>query len=60
MDDQQRQELPGWVTATVMALAVVILVIVFIWTFIEIDPLLSDFIPTDSLAPTASPVTPTP
>lgn len=58
MDERRSGGLPNWMTAIVMALAVVILVFVFVWTFIQIDPLLSDFIPSEEVAPTVSPTQP--
>lgn len=46
-EDELKPDLPNWVTAIVMLLAVCLLVAAFIWTFIELEPWLTDFVPSD-------------
>lgn len=49
--DELKPDIPNWVTAIIMVLAVAILVVAFVWTFIRVEPWLTDFIPSESLAP---------
>lgn len=54
--DELKPDLPNWLTAIIMLLAVGILVIAFVWTFIQVEPWLADFIPADEsvASPTAT------
>ena len=45
---------PVWTQATVLALAVAILIVAFVWFVIRLDPLTSDFIEPDAPSPTAT------
>ncbi|MGH6915749.1 MAG: hypothetical protein ACREH3_18835 [Geminicoccales bacterium] len=41
-------------TTIILALALLLLVVAFVWFMIRLDPLLSDFIEQDAGAPTAT------
>jgi hypothetical protein len=49
-----------WPVALTLALAILIVVVAFVWLFLQIDPFLSDFVSVRNDSPTvvASPVTP--
>lgn len=54
--DELKPDLPNWLTAIIMLLAVGILVVAFVWTFIRVEPWLTDFIPSEGsvASPTAT------
>ena len=48
-------EMPDWLTAVAIGIAIAILLVVFIGIVIRIEPVLSDFIATDAPSATATP-----
>lgn len=48
-------EMPDWLTAVAIAIATAILLVVFIWIIVRIEPVLSDFIVSDTPIPTSTP-----
>lgn len=47
-------ELPDWLVALAIALATAILLVVFVWIIVRLEPLLSDFIVSDEPIATAT------
>lgn len=54
-DPAETSNVPDWLTGVAIAFAIVILIFVFAVIVIRLEPVMSDFIATDSPAPTATP-----
>ena len=48
-------EMPDWISALAIALATAILLIVFIWIIVRLEPFLSDFVVPDAPVATSTP-----
>lgn len=48
-------EIPDWISAIAIALATAILLVVFIWIIVRLEPVLSDFVASDTPIATATP-----
>lgn len=55
-DPVETSDVPDWLTGVAIAVAIVILVFVFALIVIRLEPVMSDFIATDTPSPTATPV----
>lgn len=47
-------EVPDWLTAVAIAMAICILIVVFAWIVVQLEPVMSDFIATDAATPSAT------
>lgn len=48
-------EMPDWITAVAIAIATAILLVVFVWIIVRLEPVLSDFVASDTPIATATP-----
>lgn len=55
VDPGETNDVPDWLTAIAIALAICILIVVFTWIVVQLEPVMSDFIATDSTSATATP-----
>ena len=55
-DPVDTSEVPDWLTGIAIAVAIVILIFVFALIVIRLEPVMTDFIASDSPSPTATPV----
>lgn len=53
-DSGETGEVPDWLTAIAIAVAICILIIVFAWIVVQLEPVMSDFIASDPVPPTAT------
>lgn len=57
VDPEATSEVPDWLTAIAIAIAIGIFLLVFAWIVIQLEPVMSDFVAPDAPVPTATPVT---
>lgn len=55
IDPDAASDVPDWLTAVAIALAICILIVVFTWIVVQLEPVMSDFIATDTAEPTIVP-----
>jgi hypothetical protein len=55
VDPGDTSEVPDWLTAVAIAIAICILIVVFTWIVVQLEPVMSDFIATDTAQPTVTP-----
>lgn len=48
-------EMPDWLSAVAIAFAIAILLVVFIWIIVRLEPVLSDFVGSDVPMATSTP-----
>ena len=52
VDPDAPGDVPDWLTAIAIAMAIGILILVFTWIVVQLEPVMSDFIATESAEPT--------
>lgn len=53
-DNWESERRADWIVAGSIAVAILICLVAFVWVFVELEPLMDDFIP-GSAAPTVTP-----
>jgi hypothetical protein len=48
-------EMPDWLSAVALAFAIAILLIVFVWIIVRLEPVLSDFVASEQPVTTVTP-----
>ena len=49
-------EMPDWLSAVTLAFAIAILLVVFVWIIVRLEPVLSDFVASEPPVTTVTPV----